>query len=115
MSALLASQARLLRFDVGIVSMSRDVFSQNCGAESDLFYNAPSASCRLVVDEAACGADLKAGYSAALSEVLRMAVGQVGVGAFHAERFKRRHKLRKRLRATEPVVDVVDPLDGKNA
>src|SRR5579863_9995246 len=115
MSALLASQARLLRFDVGIVSMSRDVFSQNCGAESDLFYNAPSASCRLVVDEGARGTDLKAGYSAALSEVLRMAVGHVGVGAFHAERFKRQHILRERLRAIEAVADVVDLLDGENA
>jgi hypothetical protein len=50
---------------------------------------------------------------AALPEVLRMAVGQVGIVPFDAEPLKRQHILRERLRATEPGVEVVDLLDGK--
>ncbi len=58
---------------------------------------------------------------AALPEVFRMAVGQVGIVPFDAERLKRPHILRERLRATEPDVDVIDLLmvnmdllDGKH-
>src|SRR5271167_262533 len=51
---------------------------------------------------------------AALPEVLRMAVGQVGIVPFDAERLKRPHILRERLRATEPCVEIVDLLDGKH-
>jgi len=51
---------------------------------------------------------------AALPEVLRMAVGHVGIAPFDAEPPKRRHILRERPRATEPGVEVVDLLDGKH-
>jgi hypothetical protein len=51
---------------------------------------------------------------AALPEILGMAVGQVGIGPFDAERLKRQHILRERLRASELRVDVVDLLDGKH-
>ena len=51
---------------------------------------------------------------AALPEVLRMAVGQVGIVPFDAERLKRPHILWERLRAAEPGVDGIDLLDGKH-
>jgi len=51
---------------------------------------------------------------AALPEVVRMAVGHVGIVPFNAERLKRPHLLRERPRATEPGVEVVDLLDGKH-
>jgi hypothetical protein len=51
---------------------------------------------------------------AALPEVFRMPVGQVGIVPFDAERLKRPHILRERPRATEPGVEVVDFLDGKH-
>ena len=50
---------------------------------------------------------------AALPEVLRMTVGKVGIVAFDADRLKRPHILRECVRATEPGVEVVDLLDGK--
>ena len=50
----------------------------------------------------------------ALPEVLRMAVGQVGIVPFDAEPLKRQHILRQSPRATEPGVEVVDLLDGKH-
>ena len=51
---------------------------------------------------------------AALPEVFRMVVGQVGIVAFDADRLERQHILSERPRATEPVVDVIDLLDGKH-
>ena len=51
---------------------------------------------------------------AALPEVFRMAIGQVGIVPFDAERIKRPHILRERPGATEPGVEVVDLLDGKH-
>ena len=51
---------------------------------------------------------------AALPEVLRMAVGQVGIVPFDAERLKRPHIFRERLRATEPGMEFADLLDGKH-
>ena len=51
---------------------------------------------------------------AALPEVLRMAVGQVGIVPFNAERLESPNILCERLRATEPVVDVIDLLDGEH-
>jgi len=51
---------------------------------------------------------------AAMTEVLRMAVGQIGIVPFDADRLKRPHILRQRLRATEPGVEVVDLFDGKH-
>jgi hypothetical protein len=47
-------------------------------------------------------------------EVLRMAVDQVGIVPFDAERLKRPHIFRERLRATEPGVEVLDLLDRKH-
>jgi hypothetical protein len=49
----------------------------------------------------------------AAAEVLRMAVGQVGIVPFDAEGL-RSQILRERLGATEPRVEIVDLLDGKN-
>src|ERR1039457_2875198 len=43
-----------------------------------------------------------------------MTVGQGGIVPFDAERLKRPHILRERLRATEPGVEVVDLLEGKH-
>jgi hypothetical protein len=51
---------------------------------------------------------------AAMREVLRMTVGQVGIVPFDAYRLKRPHIFRECLRATEPGVEVVDLLDGKH-
>jgi len=51
---------------------------------------------------------------AALPEVLRMAVGQVGIVPFDAERLKRPHIFRERPRTSEPGMEVVDLLDGKH-
>ena len=51
---------------------------------------------------------------ATLPEILRMAVGQIGVVPLDAERLKRPHVLRERPRATEVGVDVVDVLDHKH-
>ena len=51
---------------------------------------------------------------AALAEVFRMAVGQVGIVPFDPKRLKRPHILRERPRTTEPGVEVVDLLDGKH-
>jgi len=51
---------------------------------------------------------------AALPEVLRMAVGQVGIVPFEAERLQRSHILRDRPRASEPGVEGVDLGDGKH-
>lgn len=51
---------------------------------------------------------------AALPEVLRMAVGQVGIVPFDAEGLKRLHILRERPRGAEPGVKVLDLLDGKH-
>jgi len=51
---------------------------------------------------------------AALPEVLRMAVGQVGLVPFDTERLKRPQILRERPRAAESGVEVVDLLDGKH-
>jgi len=44
-----------------------------------------------------------------------MAVGQIGIAPFDAERLKRPHLLRERLRGTQPRVEIVDLLDGKHA
>ena len=52
---------------------------------------------------------------AALPEVFRMTVGQLGIVPFDAERLKRPHILRERPRATEPGGEIVDLLDGKHA
>ncbi len=52
---------------------------------------------------------------AALPEVLRMALGQVGIVPFDAERLKRPHILRERPRAAKPGVEIVDLLDSKHA
>jgi hypothetical protein len=43
-----------------------------------------------------------------------MAIGQGGIVPLDAERLKRPHILRKRFRATEPRVEIVDLLDGKH-
>lgn len=51
---------------------------------------------------------------AALPEVFRMAVDQVAVVPFGAERLKRPHILWGRLGATGPGVEVVDLLDREN-
>lgn len=51
---------------------------------------------------------------AALPEVFRVAVSQIGIVPFDAERFKRPHIFRERLGATEPGVEVVDLRDDKN-
>ena len=51
---------------------------------------------------------------AASSEVLRMAVGQVRIVPFDTERIESPNIFCKRLRATEPVVNGIDLLDGKH-
>jgi hypothetical protein len=43
--------------------------------------------------------------------ILRVVVGQVGIGPFDAERLERPHTLQERLRVTEPHVQIVDLLD----
>lgn len=48
---------------------------------------------------------------AALPEVLRMPVSQVGIVSLDAESFKRPYILRERLRAAEPGVEIVDLVD----
>jgi hypothetical protein len=50
----------------------------------------------------------------ALPEVLRMAVSQVGIVPFHAQRLKRPHILPERLRTAEPRVELVDLCNRKN-
>jgi len=50
----------------------------------------------------------------ALPEILRMAVGQVGIVSLDAHALKRQHVFPERPCATEPVVDVVDLLDRKH-
>jgi hypothetical protein len=45
---------------------------------------------------------------AALPEILGMAIGQIGIVPLDAERLKRQHILRERLRATKPGVEIVD-------